>query len=371
MKWVHPDALPEVAQALISGEIVVVPTETVYGIASTLEPSALLKVFAAKGRPEYKPLILGVADSEMARTVTAEWPQAAEDLAIRFWPGPLSLVLPKAEGIPYLVTAGGATVAVRAPAHPVSLELIHLVGRPLVLTSANRTGEVLQMLSLQRQSGLLVVKKKGARVTLAFKDGSVRLVTAENLGNEFLLGRILVREGLMEARELELFLSNRKGSRRRLGSQVVKLGYVSAPDLQKALVRQSSELVYELLRWGHGRFELHRMAELPEQVLEFDFGISMDELLMEGFRRVDEWGLIESVLPSLEAVPVRVPGGHEHLEPVGLTAEEEAVFAQVDGSRRVTDIVVTVGKGTFETARILYRLLSARVVALRQPPADA
>lgn len=132
--------LADVAAALKSGELAVVPTETVYGLASTLDPDALLKVFYAKGRPEYKPLIIGVDGAEMARTVAANWPPEAQRLAEAFWPGPLSLVLPKREGMPLLVTAGGETVAVRTPQHPVAFKLIRLVGQPLVLTSANRTG---------------------------------------------------------------------------------------------------------------------------------------------------------------------------------------------------------------------------------------
>lgn len=131
--------LIEVAEAIKSGEIAIVPTETVYGLASTLLPEGLLKVFRAKGRPDYKPVILGVTDAEMARSVSSMWPPEAERLANAFWPGPLSLVVPKAERLPLLVTAGGATVAVRVPQHLIAYRLIELVGQPLVLTSANVT----------------------------------------------------------------------------------------------------------------------------------------------------------------------------------------------------------------------------------------
>jgi len=138
--WVWPGAIEEVAAAVSACEIAIVPTETVYGIAATLDPDALLKVFHAKGRPDHKPLIVGVANADMARQLVSEWPDKADTLAERFWPGPLSLVLPKAANIPYLVTAGGSTVAVRAPKHDVTLRLIEFVGKPLVLTSANRSG---------------------------------------------------------------------------------------------------------------------------------------------------------------------------------------------------------------------------------------
>lgn len=131
--------LDEVADALKHGEIAIVPTETVYGLACTLHPDGLLKVFRAKGRPEYKPLIVGVDSARMAESVASFWPPEAQRLADVFWPGPLSLVVPKADGLPLLVTAGGDTVAVRAPEHPIAFKFIQLVGEPIVLTSANRT----------------------------------------------------------------------------------------------------------------------------------------------------------------------------------------------------------------------------------------
>jgi L-threonylcarbamoyladenylate synthase len=140
MRWVRENAIEEVAEALKAGEIAIVPTETVYGIASTLNADALAKVFLAKGRPETKPLIVGVLDADMAKTVCAEWPDEAQMLAERHWPGPLSLVLPKAPRIPLMVTGGGPTIAVRAPGHPVTLALIEFVGEPIVLTSANEAG---------------------------------------------------------------------------------------------------------------------------------------------------------------------------------------------------------------------------------------
>jgi CheY-like chemotaxis protein len=224
--------------------------------------------------------------------------------------------------------------------------------------------DVLQMLSLQRQSGILTATCSEASISIAFKDGAVRMVTGENAGHQFLLGAILVRERLMQPGELAVFLQNRQGTRQRLGTQVVRLGYISHEELGRALKRQSSELVYELLRWGCGSFEFYRRADLPQEVLEFDFGITIDELLMEGYRRVDEWHLIESVLPSLDAVLVALPGGLERLGPQGLTSQEQVVYAQVDGKRSAQEVIDQGEGGTFEAARVLYRLLSAHVVGI-------
>jgi L-threonylcarbamoyladenylate synthase len=128
------------AAALIrEGELVAFPTETVYGLgANALDPAAVAKIFALKGRPASSPLIVHVSSIEMARQVVTEWPPEAEALARRFWPGALSLVLPKAPTIPDIVTAGLKTVGVRIPAHEVALQLIEAAGVPIAAPSANR-----------------------------------------------------------------------------------------------------------------------------------------------------------------------------------------------------------------------------------------
>lgn len=128
---------------LHQGKLVAFPTETVYGLgADAFNTGAIERVFKAKGRPATNPLIVHVANVEMARIVTAGWPGGAEKLAEAFWPGPLSIVLPKHNDVPSLVTAGLDAVAVRCPDHPVALELIRTFGGPLVGPSANPSGYV-------------------------------------------------------------------------------------------------------------------------------------------------------------------------------------------------------------------------------------
>lgn len=127
------------AEAILNGELVCMPTETVYGIAAdATNPEAVQKIFEAKERPEENPLIVHVSDFVQLEDVVREWPDAAEILANRFWPGPLTLVLKKAESIPDIVTGGLDTVAVRMPDHPVALDLIEACGVPLAAPSANR-----------------------------------------------------------------------------------------------------------------------------------------------------------------------------------------------------------------------------------------
>ena len=135
-----PEALARAAAALRQGGLVAFPTETVYGLgAVALDADAVGRVFAAKGRPPTNPVIVHVADRERAKCVVSAWPEVAEQLAERFWPGPLTLVLPRGEGVPDVVTAGGPTVAVRVPAHPVARELLLAAGLPIAAPSANRS----------------------------------------------------------------------------------------------------------------------------------------------------------------------------------------------------------------------------------------
>jgi L-threonylcarbamoyladenylate synthase len=137
------DTISRAAQTLRAGGLVAFPTETVYGLgADARSPAAVKAVFDAKGRPATNPLIVHVNSVEMARSVALHWPRQAEDLAARFWPGPLTLVLERGPAIPDAVSAGGPTVAIRIPDHPVALALLAAFGGPLVAPSANRSGAV-------------------------------------------------------------------------------------------------------------------------------------------------------------------------------------------------------------------------------------
>jgi|HubBroStandDraft_1064217.scaffolds.fasta_scaffold147429_2 L-threonylcarbamoyladenylate synthase len=126
------------ADLIRSGGVVAFPTETVYGLgANVFDAAAVARIFAVKGRPRQSPLIVHVDSIDMARTLVLEWPDAADRLARRYWPGPLTLVLPKQPSIPDIVTAGLATVAVRMPSHPLALALIRAAGVPIAAPSAN------------------------------------------------------------------------------------------------------------------------------------------------------------------------------------------------------------------------------------------
>lgn len=166
-----PEAIAEAADLLRSGELVAFPTETVYGLgADALADRAVAQIFAVKGRPRFNPLIVHVADaSEAARLVALD--ARARTLADRFWPGPLTLVLPRLPGaeVSLLVSAGLDTVAVRAPGHPVAQALLRALGRPIAAPSANVSGRISPTRAEDVQSEL------GDRVSLILDGGACRV----------------------------------------------------------------------------------------------------------------------------------------------------------------------------------------------------
>jgi len=129
------------AEVIRAGGLVAFPTETVYGLgADALSDSAVARIFEAKERPRGNPLIVHLAGAAALASVAARVPPRARDAAARFWPGPLTLVLPRAGTVPHITTGGLETVAVRVPSHPVARALIEASGRPIAAPSANRSG---------------------------------------------------------------------------------------------------------------------------------------------------------------------------------------------------------------------------------------
>jgi L-threonylcarbamoyladenylate synthase len=159
-------AIDEAVRVLRDGGLVAFPTETVYGLgARALDAAALAKVFAAKGRPATHPLIAHVLDEAQARTLSSEWNDRASRLARAFWPGPLTLVVPQAPGVPASLTGGGDSIAIRAPAHPVARALLSALGEAIAAPSANRYQ------SISPTTAEHVVASIGAAVDLVLDGG--------------------------------------------------------------------------------------------------------------------------------------------------------------------------------------------------------
>jgi L-threonylcarbamoyladenylate synthase len=177
-----PTDINAAVAALRAGELVAFPTETVYGLgADARNPTALLKIYALKGRPSTHPLILHLADAAQLPQWVATVPAAAMSLAERFWPGPLTLVLPRASAVPDELTGGQDSVAVRVPSHPVAQALLSAFGSGIAAPSANRYGRVsptrAEHVREEFPSGLLVLE--GGECAVGLESTIVSLLDAE------------------------------------------------------------------------------------------------------------------------------------------------------------------------------------------------
>lgn len=174
------------------------PTETVYGLgANALDPSAVEKIYVAKGRPADSPLIVHVDSIEMARGLAREWPEKAEKLAARFWPGPLTLVLPKKPHVPDELTAGLDTVGIRVPANRIALALIREAGLPVAAPSANRFSELSPTTAEHVRAAMgdrVAMVLDGGRTTVGIESTVLSLVGPE---------AILLRPGMISQAEIE------------------------------------------------------------------------------------------------------------------------------------------------------------------------
>ncbi len=241
-------------------------------------------------------------------------------------------------------------------------------------------GAVLQLLQMEGMSGALVIWNTTSEITLTMRKGFVDLVQSKGLGTEFRLGRFFIEEGLINKDDLEAIVSNAPNSqqsgaraapksdeapsRRVIGDMLVESGKVNEEQRAQALMRQSSELIYELLRWSSGRFEF---AQSPAISLATKAKLAMPvaSIVMEGFRRVDEWRVIEAKLGSFDAVLLPDPATIETVGEGKLARQERAVLEAVDGERTVREVIAASHLSSFDACRILFQLLEARLVRRR------
>jgi L-threonylcarbamoyladenylate synthase len=200
-KTISPSELARAAELIRSGELVAFPTETVYGLgANALDPAAIEKIYAAKGRPPSSPLIVHVSSIEMARSLVREWPEQAEKLARKFWPGPLTLVLPKQPHVPDRLTAGLDTVGVRMPANPIALALIREAGVPIAAPSANRFTELSPTTAQHVRDGL------GDGVAMVLDGGPSSVGIESTVLSLSGAHAVLLRPGMISRQEMEAII---------------------------------------------------------------------------------------------------------------------------------------------------------------------
>ncbi|XXX76207.1 DUF4388 domain-containing protein [Sorangium sp. So ce134] len=222
--------------------------------------------------------------------------------------------------------------------------------------------EILQLLQMQRQTGVLRVTTNRASVTISLRQGLIDLVQARNSSDEFKLGRYFIERGLVTRERLEALL-RAKAPQTLLGQVLVEAGVATNDDLIAVLERQSSELIYEVLRWPYGRFSFTREPFRPE-VEQARLGLAVSALVLEGFRRVDEWRLMEGTINFDQVVVV----DQVALDGVGsgkLTRIEELVLGAVNGSRTVNEVIKESAVGSFDAIKTIYQFLQTRVLRTR------
>lgn len=228
--------------------------------------------------------------------------------------------------------------------------------------------EVIQLLQLQNHTGMFQVWHHNTRYDIYLRKGRVVAARAENAAQEYLLGRFLVARGLIGQSELDQLVRSSSGrGSMPIGEKLIRLGHIRAEDLKQALADQCNELVYEALRTRTGACVFVAGVAPPPAFDGLLVDMSVQELLLEGLRRVDEWGVIEREVRSFDTVFAPRPA-----EAGGFTSEEKRLLQLVDGRRTVRDLVTLARMRPFEACRLLYRLAATRkIVRLDSDLADA
>ncbi len=221
--------------------------------------------------------------------------------------------------------------------------------------------EILQLLHLQRQTGALTINSRKRQITLYVREGNIDFATSSGLRDEFLMGRYLVEDGSVSRDDLQSVLESSRETGKVLGESLVELGLVTDEQIQHALMRQTSELVYEVVRWKTGRFAFSVKPD-EEAPAEARLGLVTGALVMEGFRRVDEWRLIEGTFDFDEVLYRDQVAIERTGDESKLTKQERAVLEAIDGERTVREIVDEMEGSSFELCKILYQFLNSRLV---------
>jgi len=223
--------------------------------------------------------------------------------------------------------------------------------------------EVLQMLQLQRQTGVLRISNARSAVTIWMRQGLVDFVQSKGGAEEFRLGRYFVEKGIVERDELDDIVAHSVRGGKLLGDALLDTGKAQKEDLEKALAKQSSELIYDVLRWPYGRFTFTREPFRPEADAA-KLGLPVSGLVLEGFRRVDEWRLMEGTI-NFDQVIFIDQNVYDSLDKEKLTRAEKLVIDAVDGKRTVNEVIKESSVSSFDAIKSLYQFLQSRVIRPR------
>ncbi len=223
--------------------------------------------------------------------------------------------------------------------------------------------EILQLLQLQRQSGTVRVNNGKSTVTISIRQGLIDFVQARGAAEEYRLGRYFVEKGAVTREQVDELLRTKVADGTLTGEAIVAAGHATPEDLREALAKQSSELIYDVLRWPYGRFSFIR-EPFPPEAEAAKLGLGIAALVLEGFRRVDEWRLMESTIHFDQIVYVDANA----LGALGedrLTRTDKLVLAAIDGGRTVNEVIKESAVGSFDAIKAVYQFLQSRVIRPR------
>jgi CheY-like chemotaxis protein len=233
--------------------------------------------------------------------------------------------------------------------------------------------QIIELLADQLHTGALRVlnTETGARIEIYFQAGRVDFAAAMGVAEEFLIGRFTVETGDVTAEALTRVLEERARATTPpplFGADLVARGLISQEALTLAMVRQTSELAYETLRWRAGFFQFRHGGELPAVAREARLQLNVDRMLLEGYRRVDEWRVIEREIADLDEVFIRNENKIAELPRGTLTRDELGVLDEVDGRQSVREIVRKLRMGSFDVSKVFFRFSRARLIRRRVRP---
>jgi CheY-like chemotaxis protein len=229
--------------------------------------------------------------------------------------------------------------------------------------------EILQVLHLQRQTGVLRVASPRSTVTVSLCEGEVDLARGDGQAPEYRIGRYFIDKGLISRAEIDDIA--RTAGAELLGRRLVALGRITPDDLVEALTAQSSELVYDVLRWPYGRFAFSK-GPLPPEAEDAHLGLGVSGMVLEAFRRVDEWRRLQGSL-DLDEVLLLDDGGLDEVGPQTLSSAGQRIVAATDGVRTVNEVITESAVSSFDGVKLVCELLQARVLRRRPsaPPRRA
>lgn len=221
--------------------------------------------------------------------------------------------------------------------------------------------EVLQLIGLQQKTGKLILTRNGDMGTIFLRQGKVIFASQRGRETGQLLGRRLIEEGKINAEQLEVLLEIQRKTGERLGKMLTDMGYINHRELEKTLETQTCQTVYNIIRWSEGSFHFEEV-DLPSHLSDVNIELDVQNLILEGVRRLDEWHLIEQKIPNFQMVFMLSSQNRARMDNLKLSEEERILLRLINGRRNISELMTLSGLDDFTTCKTLCGLLSAGLI---------